>query len=158
MREKMTFNINGQIYEDFIDHRRTLSEVLRDNFGFLGVHEGCNEGHCGACTVIIDGEAIESCQALAVMNQGKKITTIEGLAMDGTLDPIQQAFIDAGAVQCGFCTPGMIMTAKAFLDKYPKPTEDQIKYAISGNLCRCTGYYQIIEAIQAAAAKMGGEE
>lgn len=158
MKEYMTFYINGGVYEDYVDHRRTLSEVLRDNFGFLGVHEGCSEGHCGACTVIINGEAVLSCQMLAVTAQKTEITTIEGLAEEGTLHPLQEAFIESGAVQCGFCTPGMIMSAKALLDKHPNPTEEQMKYALSGNLCRCTGYYQILEAVEIAAKKLREEE
>lgn len=158
MKQIMRFTINGVTYEENIDHRRTLLEVLRDQFGLLGTHKGCDEGHCGACTVIIDGDPVNSCQILAVDAAGKNIKTIEGLERDGVLHPIQQAFVDSGAIQCGFCTPGMIMTAKAFLDKNPNPTTDEIKYAIHGNLCRCTGYKQIVDAIEWAAAAMREEE
>jgi len=154
MRQLMRFNVNGVIYEEEIDHRRTLLEVLRENFGLLGTHKGCDEGQCGACTVLIDGKAVNSCLILAASVQGKKITTIEGLAQGEKLHPIQEAFVEAGAIQCGFCTPGTIMITKAFLDKNPNPTEEEAKRAISGNLCRCTGYFQIIDAVMKAAEKM----
>ncbi len=150
----MTFKINGTIYEEEIDHRRTLLEVLRENFGLLGTHKGCDEGHCGACTVLVEGEAVNSCLVLAISAQGKEITTIEGLAKEDTLHPIQQAFVESGAIQCGFCTPGMIMTTKAFLEKNADPNETEIKYALSGNLCRCTGYFQIIDAVRNAALEL----
>ena len=155
MKELMSFKINGLVYQDEIDHRRTLLEVLRENFGLLGTHKGCDEGHCGACTVVVDGRAVNSCLVLAVSVQGKEITTIEGLAQGDMLHPIQEAFIEAGAIQCGFCTPGMIMTTKAFLDDNPNPSEEEIKTALSGNLCRCTGYAQIIEAVRSVSQKMG---
>jgi len=153
----MRFNVNGVIYEEEIDHRRTLLEVLRENFGLLGVHKGCDEGQCGACTVLVDGKAVNSCLILAASAQGKKVTTIEGLAQGEKLHPVQEAFVEAGAIQCGFCTPGMIMITKAFLDKNPNPTEEEAKKAISGNLCRCTGYFQIIDAVMKAAEKMRKE-
>jgi len=157
MKQLMRFNVNGVIYEEEIDHRRTLLEVLRENFGLLGTHKGCDEGQCGACTVLIDGEAVNSCLILAASVQGKKITTIEGLAQGEKLHPIQEAFVETGAIQCGFCTPGMIMVTKAFLDNNPNPTEEEAKRAISGNLCRCTGYFQIIDAVMKAAEKMRKE-
>ena len=157
MKQLMRFNVNGVIYEEEIDHRRTLLEVLRENFGLLGVHKGCDEGQCGACTVLIDGKAVNSCLILAASAQGKKVTTIEGLAQGEKLHPVQEAFVEAGAIQCGFCTPGMIMITKAFLDKNPNPTEEEAKKAISGNLCRCTGYFQIIDAVMKAAEKMRKE-
>ena len=157
MKQLMRFNVNGVIYEEEIDHRRTLLEVLREHFGLLGTHKGCDEGQCGACTVLIDGEAANSCLVLAASVQGRKITTIEGLAQGEKLHPVQEAFVEAGAIQCGFCTPGMIMISKAFLDKNPNPTEEEAKMAISGNLCRCTGYFQIIDAIMKAAEKMRKE-
>jgi carbon-monoxide dehydrogenase small subunit len=157
MKQLMRFNVNGVIYEEEIDHRRTLLEVLRENFGLLGVHKGCDEGQCGACTVLINGKAVNSCLILAASVQGKKITTIEGLAQGEKLHPVQEAFVEAGAIQCGFCTPGMIMITKAFLDKNPNPTEEEAKRAISGNLCRCTGYFQIIDAVMKAAEKMRKE-
>lgn len=153
----MKFSVNGMDYEEEIDHRRTLLEVLRENFGLLGTHKGCDEGQCGACTVLIDGKEINSCLVLAASIQGKKITTIEGLAQGEQLHPVQQAFVEYGAIQCGFCTPGMIMVAKGFLDKNPQPTEEEARRAIAGNLCRCTGYFQIIDAVLKAAEKMRKE-
>jgi len=157
MKQMMRFNVNGVIYEEEIDHRRTLLEVLRETFGLLGTHKACDEGQCGACTVLIDGKAVNSCLVLAASAQGKQITTIEGLAQGEKLHPIQEAFVETGAIQCGFCSPGMIMVAKAFLDQNVHPTEEEVKMAISGNLCRCTGYFQIIEAVMKAAEKMGKE-
>ena len=157
MKQLMRFNVNGIIYEEEMDHRRTLLEVLRENLGLLGTHKGCDEGQCGACTVLIDGKAVNSCLVLAASVQGKKITTIEGLAAGEKLHPIQEAFVETGAIQCGFCTPGMIMVTKAFLDKNSNPTKEEAKKAISGNLCRCTGYFQIIDAIMEAAEKMRKE-
>jgi len=157
MKQLMKFNVNGTVYEEEIDHRRTLLEVLRENFGLLGTHKGCDEGQCGACTVLVDGKAVNSCLVLAANVQGKKITTIEGLAQGDKLHPVQEAFVEAGAIQCGFCTPGMIMIAKAFLDKNSNPTKEETKVAISGNLCRCTGYFLIVDAIMKAAEKMRKE-
>jgi carbon-monoxide dehydrogenase small subunit len=157
MKQLMRFNVNGVIYEEEIDHRRTLLEVLRENFGLLGTHKGCDEGQCGACTVLIDGKAVNSCLILAASVLGKKITTIEGLAQGEKLHPVQEAFVETGAIQCGFCSAGMIMITKAFLDKNPNPTEEEAKRAISGNLCRCTGYSQIIDAVMKAAEKMRKE-
>ncbi|MGA2027304.1 MAG: (2Fe-2S)-binding protein [Syntrophobacteraceae bacterium] len=157
MKQVMSFKINGMIFEEEIDHRRTLLEVLRENFGLLGTHKGCDEGQCGACTVLVDGKAVNSCLVLAASAQGKEITTIEGLAQGDKLHPIQEEFINAGAIQCGFCTPGMILTAKALLDKNPDPTENEIRNGLCGNLCRCTGYFQIIEAVSKAAERMRKE-
>jgi carbon-monoxide dehydrogenase small subunit len=157
MKQLMKLNVNGVIYEEEIDHRRTLLEVLRENLGLLGTHKGCDEGQCGACTVLIDGRAVNSCLVLAVSVQGKEIITIEGLAQGEKLHPVQEAFVEAGAIQCGFCSPGMIMVSKAFLDQNSNPTEEEAKSAISGNLCRCTGYFQIIEAVMQAAEKMRKE-
>ena len=157
MKQLMKLNVNGVIYEEEIDHRRTLLEVLRENLGLLGTHKGCDEGQCGACTVLIDGRAVNSCLVLAVSVQGKEIITIEGLAQGEKLHPVQEAFVEAGAIQCGFCSPGMIMVSKAFLDQNNNPTEEEAKSAISGNLCRCTGYFQIIEAVMKAAEKMRKE-
>lgn len=157
MKQLMKFSISGMAYEEEIDHRRTLLEVLRENLGLLGTHKGCDEGQCGACTVLIDGKEVNSCLVLAASVQGKEITTIEGLAQGEQLHPVQQAFVEYGAIQCGFCTPGMIMVAKGFLDKNPQPTEEEAKRAIAGNLCRCTGYFQIIDAVLKAAEKMRKE-
>jgi len=157
MKQLMKFNVNGVNYEEEIDHRRTLLELLRENLGLLGTHKGCDEGQCGACTVLVDGKAVNSCLVLAASVQGKQITTIEGLAEGEKLHPVQEAFVESGAIQCGFCSPGMIMVTKAFLDKHPTPTEEDVKRAISGNLCRCTGYFQIIEAVMKASEKMRKE-
>ena len=154
MKQKIELKVNGEIYEVEIESHRTLLEVLRENLGLTGTKEACNKGDCGACTVLVDGKPLLSCLALALEAQGKEISTIEGMATDGyELHPIQQAFVDEGATQCGFCTPGMIMSAKALLDRNPNPTDEEIKEGISGNLCRCTGYITIVNAIQAAAGK-----
>jgi carbon-monoxide dehydrogenase small subunit len=157
MKEWMKFIVNGVIYEEEIDHRRTLLEVLREHMGLLGTHKGCDEGQCGACTVLVNGKAVNSCLVLAASVQGKQITTIEGLAQGQKLHPVQEAFVETGAIQCGFCSAGMIMTAKSFLDSNPNPTQEEAKLAISGNLCRCTGYFQIVEAVMKAAEKMREE-
>ena len=154
MKQLMKFNINGVLYEDEIDVRRTLLEVLRENFGLTGTKRGCNEGECGACTVLLDGKPVASCLVLAVEAQGKRIETIEGLAQNGELHPLQQAFIQHSSFQCGFCTPGMLMTAKGLLNENPKPSEEDVRRAISGNLCRCTGYNTIVEAIMDAAERL----
>ena len=151
MKQEMTFNVNGEEYSVHVDIRRTLLEVLRETLGLTGTKEMCNKGDCGGCTVIIDGKPVLSCLTLAVEAQGKKIVTIEGVADGSTLHPIQKAFVETGAIQCGYCTPGFIMSAKALLDKNPHPTEDEIKEGIANNVCRCTGYVQIVEAIQTAA-------
>ena len=156
MKQDMTFMVNGEEYSVQVDTRRTLLEVLRETLGLTGTKEMCNKGDCGGCTVIVDGKPILSCLTLAIEAQGKDIVTIEGLANGFKLHPIQQAFVDKGAIQCGFCTPGFIMSAKALLDRNPKPTEDEIKEAIGNHICRCTGYVQIVESIQAAAKAMGG--
>ena len=145
-------NVNGEVYEVAIDVHRTLLEVLRETIGLTGAKEACDMGDCGACTVLVDGKPVLSCLMLAMDAIGKDITTIEGLAKGGELHPLQKAFVEHGGIQCGFCTPGMVLTAKAFLEKNPKPTVDEVKMAISGNLCRCTGYVKIVEAIMAAGA------
>lgn len=153
MKQLMRFNINGEIYEDEIDVRRTLLEVLRENFGLVGTKRGCNEGECGACTVLLDGKAVTSCLVLAIEAQGKRVETVEGLSRDGELHPLQQAFIEHGSFQCGFCTSGMLMAAVGMLNENPKPTEEEVRRAIAGNLCRCTGYNKYVEAILDAAEK-----
>ena len=149
MKQLMGFNVNRKYYELAVEPNRTLLEVLSEHLGLSGTKSGCNEGDCGACTVILDGMAVCSCLTLAVESQNKEIVTIEGLAANGQLHPLQQGFIDHGAVQCGFCTPGMIMSAKALLDKNLDPTENEIRRALHGNLCRCTGYVKIVEAVLA---------
>ena len=146
--------VNSELYEVAVEPQRTLLEVLREKLGLTGTKEACNEGQCGACTVLLDGKPVSSCLVLALEAQGKDITTIEGLRSNGHLHPLQQAFVDCGAIQCGFCTPGMILSAKALLDENPRPTEGQVREAISGNLCRCTGYAKIVEAVLSASQKL----
>ncbi len=158
MKRVISLTVNGETHEVVVEPRTTLLEVLRDSLGLTGAKEGCSLGNCGACTVLLDGKPVLSCLLLAVEAQGKEIVTIEGLAEGGKLHPLQEAFVEHGAVQCGFCIPGMILSAKAFLDENPHPTEEEVKEAISGNLCRCTGYSDAVRAILAAAkAKEEGE-
>jgi carbon-monoxide dehydrogenase small subunit len=151
LRISLTLRINGKGHQLEVDPLTTLLKVLRDDLGLSGTKEGCGEGDCGACTVLVDGKAVNACLFLALEARGKEVVTIEGLAQDGRLHPLQQAFIDKGAFQCGFCIPGMIISAKALLDSNPSPDDDEIKLAIAGNLCRCTGYTKIIEAIRSVA-------
>jgi len=143
--------VNEEAREVAVEPWWTLLDVLRDQLELTGAKKGCDRGDCGACTVLLDGKPIVSCTMLAVQASGRHITTIEGLMRDGHPHPIQQAFVAVGAVQCGFCTPGMILSAKALLDVSPHPTEDQVREAIAGNLCRCTGYAKIVEAVMAVA-------
>ena len=147
--------VNGQRRQATVPPQTTLLELLRDHLGLMGTKEGCGKGQCGVCTVLMDGLPVNSCLLLAAQAQDHEIITIEGIGDHDRLDPVQQAFIDEGAVQCGFCTPGMILSARALLDRIPDPDEDQIKEAISGHLCRCTGYGAIIRAIQRAAERGG---
>jgi carbon-monoxide dehydrogenase small subunit len=147
MKKTIHLKVNDRSHELSVEPNRTLSEVIRKDLGLTGTKIGCEVGDCGACTVIMDGEPVNSCLVLAVQADGREILTIEGLESDGKLHPLQQAFIDKGAIQCGFCTPGMILSAKSLLDQHPAPGEEQIRKAISGNLCRCTGYQKIVEAI-----------
>jgi carbon-monoxide dehydrogenase small subunit len=154
LKQLITLKVNGEVYEVAAEPWRTLLEVIRETIGLTGTKKGCDEGDCGACTVLLDGKAVNSCLVLAIEAQGKDITTIEGLAEGDKLHPIQSAFVENGGLQCGFCTPGMILSAKALLDKNTAPTEEEIKFAIGGNLCRCTGYVKIIKSIQAAAQVM----
>ena len=147
----MKLKVNSHDYEITAEPWRTLSEVLRDELGLTGTKEGCGTGSCGSCTVLMDGQAVNSCLVYIAEADGKEITTIEGLSREGKLHPLQQAFMDQGAVQCGYCTPGMILTAKALLDSNPRPSEVQIREAIAGNLCRCTGYDKIVRAIMSVA-------
>ena len=159
MKHDIELKVNGDVYKVQVDTRRTLLEVLREQLGLTGTKEMCNKGDCGACTVIMSGKTVLSCLVLAVEADGKEVLTIEGLATEGhKLHPIQQAFVDHGAIQCGYCTPGFIMSAKALLDRAKQPTVDEIKGAVSNHICRCTGYVQIIEAIQAAAKEAAGGE
>jgi len=145
------FIVNGREYSIDVEPDMRLIDILRNKLGFIGVKEGCGEGECGACTVIMDGEAVNSCLVMAVQARGKEIITIEGLEKNGELDPLQKAFMENGAVQCGYCTPGMIMSAKALLLKNPNPTEEEIREAIAGNICRCTGYNNIVKAVKMAS-------
>lgn len=145
--------VNGRSYEVILDSHKTLLDVLRDQLDLTGTKYGCGTGECGCCTVLIEGTPVLSCLTLAATAKKKKITTIEELA-NGGLHPLQKAFIDYGAVQCGFCTPGMILTAKTLLDETPQPTPEEVKFALAGNLCRCTGYVKIIQAVLAAAQAM----
>ncbi|WP_342812534.1 (2Fe-2S)-binding protein [Candidatus Hadarchaeum sp.] len=156
MRE-IEFTINGRKRKVFVKPKDLLLNVIRDELGLKGTKYGCGTGECGACTVLLDGKPVLSCLTLAVAVNGREITTIEGIGTDENLHPIQQAFIDAGAIQCGYCTPGMIISAKALLDRNQNPTEEEIRRAIKGNLCRCTGYVKIIAAIQLAAKRMRGK-
>ena len=147
MKRIIKLHVNGEEFEVLTENHKTLLEVLREDMGLTGTKRGCDLGTCGACTVLVEGKPYLSCLTLAVDVQGKKILTIEGLAQEGELHPLQKAFVEKGAIQCGFCTPGMILTSKAFLDENPHPSEGEVKKAISGNLCRCTGYIKIVEAI-----------
>ena len=158
MIQVVKLHVNGVDYNLALDTRTTLVDALRDHLGLTGVKKGCDEGECGACTVLLDGDAIASCTYLAVEAEGHDIVTIEGLAdpVTGELHPVQQAFIDCFAVQCGFCTPGMILAATALLNHYPDPTEDEIRDVMRGNICRCTGYTKIVDAIVQARDMLKG--
>ena len=155
-KRMIQLTVNGEEYEVVVAPNQTLLEVLRDDLYLTGSKEGCGEGACGTCTVLLDGNPVRSCLTLAVEVQGREITTIEGLAPMGELHPVQKAFVEYGAIQCGFCSPGMILTAKALLDENPHPTEQEARQAISGNVCRCTGYAKIVEAILKAAEMVQG--
>lgn len=153
MKQVLKLRVNGEDFEVYTEPCRTLVEILRDELKLTGTKVGCSEGRCGACTVLMDGKAVKSCFILAPQAEGKEIVTIEGLEKDG-LHPLQQAFIDHFAVQCGYCTPGMILSAKALLDQNPNPTVEEVKEALIGNLCRCTGYVKIVDATLAAGSRM----
>jgi carbon-monoxide dehydrogenase small subunit len=152
----VTITINGTEYSSDVEPRLLLTHFIRENASLTGTHMGCDTTSCGACTVLIDGVPIKSCTMFTVQANGKKITTVEGLAQGATLHPMQEAFREKHGLQCGFCTPGMMLTSIAFLGKNPNPSEEEIRWAISGNLCRCTGYLNIVEAVQYAGAKMRG--
>ena len=155
MKQILRLTVNGARYELAVPAWRTLNELLRDDLHLTGTKKGCGDGDCGACTVLLDGEAVVSCLTLALEADGCEVRTVEGLAESGeVLHPIQQAFVDHGAIQCGYCTPGMEMSALYLLNRNPDPTEDEIRHAISGNLCRCTGYVKIVEAVQSAAREL----
>jgi carbon-monoxide dehydrogenase small subunit len=152
----MKIKVNGREYEIKAESATTLLDILRYELRLTGTKEGCSTGSCGSCTVLVDGKAVNSCLVIAAEVEGKEITTIEGLSQQGKLHPLQQAFMNEGAVQCGFCTPGIILTAKAFLDSNAHPTESQVRQAIVGNLCRCTGYDKIVHAIMSVAGSSRG--
>lgn len=153
MKKTIRLDVNGEIYEPSVEPYETLLSVIRNKIGLTGTKKGCARGECGACTVLMDGKIINSCLYPAMRAEGKKIITIEGLLNGTRLHTLQEAFIKYGAIQCGFCTPGMILSAKALLDENPKPTENEVREAIVGNLCRCTGYAKIVEAILAASSQ-----
>jgi len=154
---KIRFTVNGRQVERETDAQTRLLDLLREDLALTGTKEGCGEGECGACTVLIDGRAVNSCLVLAPQVDGKSVLTIEGLAKGAALHPIQQAFVEKGGVQCGFCTPGFIMSTVALLQENPSPTDEEILSALEGNLCRCTGYTKIVEAVRAAAERMREE-
>lgn len=153
MTESVTVDlrINGEVHSLQVETKRTLLEVLRQDLLLTGTKRGCNQGVCGACSILVDGNSIRSCLSLAVAMQGRDIVTIEGLSHGAQLDPVQQAFLDAGAIQCGFCMPGMIISAKALLDRNPRPSRDEIRHALGNNICRCSGYVKVIDAVHRAA-------
>ncbi len=159
MKTEISFILNGSEVKVTVDGHLRLIDVLRNTMGLTGTKEGCGEGECGACTVIVDGKAVNSCLYPAHEIEGKSVITIEGLhAPKHKLSKIQQAFVDHGAIQCGFCTPGMIMSAKALLDSNPNPSDEEIREALQGNLCRCTGYVQIVEAVKRVAKQLKGKQ
>lgn len=151
---RLALTVNGEPAETLADGCKTLLEVLREDLQLTGTKHGCELGECGACAVLLDGEPVLSCLVLAAECNGRRVTTVEGLAEDGALHPLQDVFADLGASQCGYCTPGILITARALLEREPNPSRDQIKDALAGNLCRCTGYLQIVEAVEAAAARL----
>jgi carbon-monoxide dehydrogenase small subunit len=154
MKKLITLTVNERVYEVAVAPGRTLTQLLRDDLNLLGTKEGCGVGDCGACTVILDGKPVNSCLVLAVQADGSTIKTIEGVAIGDSLHPVQETFVEMGAIQCGFCTPGMILSATSLLEKTPHPTEQEVRQALSGNLCRCTGYQKIVEAVQEASRRM----
>ena len=158
MKKQIRLTVNENEHELLVDHNETLAQVIRGpQIGLTGTKQGCELGDCGACTVLLDGKAVNSCLILAAQVDGSKVITIEGLSRDGRLHPIQQAFVDAGAIQCGYCTPGMVLKAKALLDTTPTPTRQEIREAMVGNLCRCTGYFKIVNAIERASTMLNGQ-
>src|SRR2546421_6714989 len=154
MKKAININVNGTAHEDEVEPRMLLVHYLRDVLGLTGTHIGCETSLCGACTVLVDGQAVKSCTLFAVQADGAKITTIEGLAAEGKLHPVQEGFWEHHGLQCGYCTPGMIMTAAQILERNPDPSDAEIRHGLEGNLCRCTGYQHIVQAIQFAAKKM----
>ncbi|HLN85559.1 MAG TPA: (2Fe-2S)-binding protein [Candidatus Limnocylindrales bacterium] len=151
MKQTISVTINGRLYKEEVEPRILLTHFLRETIGLTGTHVGCVIGECGACSVLLDGKVVKSCLQFAVQADGHVITTIEGLAKDGMLNPVQEAFVKNYAFQCGYCTPGMVMTSQALLQRNPNPTEEEIRKALAGNLCMCTGYVQIVDAVKEAA-------
>jgi aerobic-type carbon monoxide dehydrogenase small subunit (CoxS/CutS family) len=158
MKVRVTLNVNGESREALVPTHKTLLEVLREDLGLTGTKHGCELGECGTCTVLVDGEPVLSCLALPVETEDRRITTVEGMAEGGRLHPLQQAFAELGAAQCGYCTPGILLTATALLAERPSPTRQEVKEALAGNLCRCTGYTKILDAVELAALRMGRQE
>jgi carbon-monoxide dehydrogenase small subunit len=152
-KQVVSLNVNGVTHDVLIEARKTLADVLRDDLGLTGTKLGCEHGVCGACTVLVDGRAVRACLMFAIQAQGSEVSTVEGLDSDGKLDHIQQAFADNHGLQCGYCTPGMLMSATALLRRTPKPSPDEIKKGIQGNICRCTGYWNIVDAVTAASGQ-----
>lgn len=152
-KQTIRVTINGRVYEEDVEPRVLLAHFLREQIGLTGTHIGCVVGECGACSVLLDGKAVKSCLHLAVQADGREVTTVEGLAKNGELTPVQEAFVKHYAFQCGYCTPGMVITTHALLQANPNPSEDEIRKALAGNLCMCTGYVQIVEAVKDAAEK-----
>jgi carbon-monoxide dehydrogenase small subunit len=158
MKHTIQVTINGVVHDLLVEPSQTLAQVIREDIGLTGTKQGCEVGDCGVCTVILDDKPVNSCLVLAVEANGHTITTIEGLAGDGELHPLQSAFVSKGAIQCGFCTSGMTLSAKALLDRHERPSREEIRQAISGNLCRCTGYQKIVDAIERAAEMVSSEK
>jgi carbon-monoxide dehydrogenase small subunit len=158
MKVRIALNVNGESRETLVPSHKTLLEVLREDLGLTGTKHGCELGECGTCTVLVDGEPVLSCLALPVEAERCQITTVEGMAEGGRLHPLQQAFAELGAAQCGYCTPGILLTASALLAGRPSPTRQEVKEALAGNLCRCTGYTKILDAVELAALRMGRQE
>jgi len=154
MKQSIRVTINGRLYVEEVEPRILLAHFLRETIGLTGTHVGCVVGECGACSILLDGKVVKSCLHFAVQADGRQITTIEGLAKDGALNPVQEAFVNNYAFQCGYCTPGMVMTSHALLQKNPDPTDQEIRKALAGNLCMCTGYVQIVDAVKEAAKGM----
>ncbi|HXG94198.1 MAG TPA: (2Fe-2S)-binding protein [Blastocatellia bacterium] len=157
MKKAITVNVNGTAHHDEVEPRMLLVHYIRDVLGLTGTHVGCETSICGACTVLVDGQSVKSCTMFAIQADGASITTIEGLAANGELHPVQEGFWEQHGLQCGYCTPGMIMAATQILNRNPNPSEEEIRHGLEGNLCRCTGYQHIVEAVQYAARKMSGQ-
>ena len=153
MKQTVNVTINGRLYEEDVEPRQLLVHFLREDIGLTGAHVGCVVGECGACSILLDGKVVKSCLHLAVQADGREVTTIEGVAKDGELNPVQEAFVKNYAFQCGYCTPGMVITSHALLQKNPDPSDEEIRKALAGNLCMCTGYVQIVDAVKEAAEK-----